>query len=122
MPDVNLPYNQAPPPAAISQAALDETVDILLKAKNPVITCGRVSMNPEITEPLTRLVELTGATYHDDRNSVSMASAHPQNLTGDKTVVPEADVVLCIDSYDVSSIVDAYSSRERGKKGAGGGG
>lgn len=122
IPDVNLSYNQAPPPAAISKDALDEAVEILLKAKNPVITCGRVSMNPEITAPLTQLVELTGATFHDDRNSVSMASAHPQNLTGDKKVVAEADVVLCIDSYDTSTVVDAYSSKERGKKGAGGAG
>ncbi|HEY4135420.1 MAG TPA: thiamine pyrophosphate-binding protein, partial [Alphaproteobacteria bacterium] len=119
LPDVTLSYNQAPPPPAAPQTAIDEAIDILLKAKNPVITCGRVSMNREVTAPLTQLVELTGATFFDDRNSVSMASRHPQNLTGDKSVISEADVVLCIDSYDVSTVVDAYSSRVRGVKGAG---
>lgn len=122
IPDVALSYNQAPPPPAAPQAALDEAVAILLAAKNPAIFCGRVSMNPEITAPLTQLIELTGALFHEERNSVSMPTKHPQNLTGDKGVVSDADVVLCIDSYDVSTIVDAYSSKERGKKGAGGAG
>jgi acetolactate synthase-1/2/3 large subunit len=119
LPDVTASYNQAPPPAAIAKDALDQAVEILLKAKNPVITCGRVSMNPAITQPLVSLVESLGATFHEDRNSVSFPSNHPQNLTGDKAVIKEADVVLCIDSYDVSTIVDAYSSRVRGVKGEG---
>lgn len=119
LPDVTASYNQAPPPAAISKDALDEAVNVLVNAKNPVITCGRVSMNPAITAPLVQLVEALGATFHEDRNSVSFPAKHPQNLTGDKAVIKEADVVLCIDSYDVSTIVEAYSSRVRGVKGEG---
>ncbi|MCH8917537.1 MAG: hypothetical protein IIC52_05730 [Proteobacteria bacterium] len=74
---------------------------------------------PEATMPLVQLVELIGAAYVEDRNCTCMPTNHLQNLTGDAGVVGKADVILAVDSLDVTMIVDGYSSRVRGNIGAG---
>ncbi|MEE8516064.1 MAG: thiamine pyrophosphate-binding protein, partial [Alphaproteobacteria bacterium] len=121
IPDTKLSCNQAPEPPAANDAVVERCADILINAKNPVITGGRIMYRPEATKPLVQLVELIGASYVEDRNCTCMPTNHPQNLTGDSTVVGKADVILAVDSMDVTMIVDGYSSRVRGQTGAGAG-
>lgn len=119
IPDTRLSCNQAPEPPAANDAVVERCAELLVKAKSPVITGGRIMYRPEATMPLVQLVELIGAAYVEDRNCTCMPTNHLQNLTGDAGVVGKADVILAVDSLDVTMIVDGYSSRVRGNIGAG---
>jgi acetolactate synthase-1/2/3 large subunit len=90
----------APDPAALEQAAA-----ALAKAERPVVLAGRVALDPAATAPLAALVELLGAAYHDDRNHAALPTGHPQNCTGDRGVVDEADVVLAVDVVDLAALL-----------------
>ena len=120
IPDMASAANQPAPPPAANPDAVEAAAELLVKARNPVITGGRLMYRPDSTKLLVELVELLGATYVEDRNSTCFPTAHPQNLTGEKDVVEGADVLLAIDSPDVNVVIDSYSSRVRGKTGAGG--
>lgn len=120
IPDMKAPANLPAPPPAANPDAIEAAADLLLRAKNPVITGGRVMYRREATKLLVELVELTGAAYVEDRNCTCFPTSHPQNLTGEKGVIEAADVLLAVDSPDVNVVVDAYSSRVRGETGAGG--
>ena len=122
IPDVSAIYNQPPKPSGANPEALKQAVDILLKAKNPIVTANRIGFNPKATKPLVALVEALGCMYIDDRGFVCFPSKHPQNMTGDRNVMNDADVILGVDMFDLSNTVDAYSTRVRGEKGAGAGG
>jgi acetolactate synthase-1/2/3 large subunit len=122
IPDLSLSCNQAPPPPGANPDAVEEVADMLVRARNPVITGGRIMHRAEAARPLRQLVELLGAGYVEDSNSNCLPTSHPQNLTGIDGVTAKADVLLAIDSTDVTMLVDGYSSRVRGQVGAGGAG
>jgi acetolactate synthase-1/2/3 large subunit len=122
IPDARQACNQAPPPPGANPDVVEEVAELLVKAKNPVVTGGRVMYRPEATKPLVELVELIGAAYVEDRNCTCFPTAHPQNLTGERGVVAGADVLLAVDSPDVTMVVDGYSTRVRGEIGGGGAG
>lgn len=122
IPDASLSSNQAPPPPAANLDAVEQAADMLIRARNPVITGQRIMHRAEAAAPLKRLVELTGAAYVEDSNGNCLPSHHPQNLTGIPGVVEKADVLLAVDSPDVTGLVDGYSSRVRGQVGGGGAG
>jgi len=101
------------PPAAPhpSPAQLDELVELLVSSKMPLIFAGRLGLDPETTEPLKRLVELSGAAYHDDRNIVCFPTNHPQNLNGDKAIAKDADLLICFDCQDVNLLSGQYQPK-----------
>jgi acetolactate synthase I/II/III large subunit len=121
IPDVSAGYYQPAPPSGANPEALEEAVEILLDAKNPMVTANRIGFNAEATKPLVALVEALGCMYQDDRGFVCFPSRHPHNLTGDNKAMGEADVILGVDMFDLSNTVDAYSSRVRGVTGGGAG-
>ncbi|HLU59692.1 MAG TPA: thiamine pyrophosphate-binding protein [Pseudonocardia sp.] len=93
-------FAPAPPPAA-DEACVDRAVEVLLAAQRPVVTAGAMDHDPAATPVLVELVELLGAAYVEDRNSVSFPTTHPQNGTGDASWLADADVVLAIGVPDV---------------------
>ena len=96
----------APAPAfAPDPAVLDHAVTVLADAERPVVLAGRIALDPAATAPLAELVELLGAAYHDDRNVTALPTAHPQNCTGDRAVIDEADVVLAVDVVDLAAML-----------------
>lgn len=99
LPDLAL-HAPAPPPAA-DEASVARAVDVLLGARRPVVTAGAMNWDPAATPVLVELVELLGAAYVEDRNTVSFPTAHPQNGTGDPRWLADADVVLAIGVPDV---------------------
>ncbi|TQM37096.1 thiamine pyrophosphate-binding protein [Pseudonocardia cypriaca] len=100
LPDLVL-HAPAPPPAA-DEASVERAVDVLLGAQRPVVTAGALNWDPAATPVLVELVELIGAAYVEDRNSVSFPTTHPQNGTGDPSWLADADVVLAIGLPDVA--------------------
>jgi acetolactate synthase-1/2/3 large subunit len=109
--DIDQASFQPPPPPAANADVVDEVADMLVKARYPLIVGGRVGYLPSATKPIRDLVELLGAAYRDDRTFVSMATDHPQNLTGSRDALAKADVVLAIDCADVRSAVGGYGKR-----------
>ena len=95
------------PPVAADSAAVDLAVDLLMRAERPVVIGGRIGRDPRSTAPLVTLVEALGAAYRDDRNCVVMPTAHPQNATGDATLLRDADVVLAVDVVDLPALLKA---------------
>ena len=76
LPDPGL-HSPAPPPAA-DAASIDRAVGILLGSRRPVVAAGALGWDPTATPVLVELVELLGAGYHDDRNTVSFPTGHPR--------------------------------------------
>ena len=100
LPDLAL---HAPAPRlAADEASVAKAVDVLLGAENLVVTAGALGWEPRATAVLVELVELLGAVYHDDRNTVSFPSTHPLNGTGDAEWFTRADVVLAIGLPDIA--------------------
>jgi thiamine pyrophosphate-dependent acetolactate synthase large subunit-like protein len=90
----------APDPEQVQRAA-----QLLATADRPVVVSGRVGLDPAATAPLTRLVEVLGAAYRDDRNTVVLPTGHPQNLTGAPDLLREADVVVAVDVVDLAGLL-----------------
>jgi len=109
--DVDQNCFQPPPPPAASSVVVDRVVDLLVRARYPLIVGGRVGYLPAATSPIKGLVELLGAAYRDDRTFVCMRTTHPQNLTGSRQVLDKADVVLAVDCADVRSAVGGYGAK-----------
>ena len=112
LPDVKL---RAPSRGMAATAAdLETAVDLLLTAQRPVVVAGRVSLDPRATAVVGEVVELLGAAYRDDRNAVVLPTAHPQNCSGDATLVQDADVLLAVDVVDLNALLRAQSKGARG--------
>jgi acetolactate synthase-1/2/3 large subunit len=105
-------FFQPAPPTAANPDALEAAADALLNSTLPVIVGGRFGINPAVTKPLVELVEMTGAVYRDDLAMVCFPTAHPQNASGDREIVKEADVVMAIDCRDLSSLLDSYTEHK----------
>ena len=108
LPDLAL-HAPAPPPAA-DEASIERAVQVLLGAQRPVVAAGALDWDPAAVAVLVELVELLGAAYHEDRNTVSFQTGHPLNGTGDADWPAEADVVLAIGVPDVPGLL-----RRRGR-------
>jgi acetolactate synthase-1/2/3 large subunit len=91
----------APDPESVAAAA-----SLLASARRPAVVAGRVGLDPAATDPVRTLVELLGASYRDDRNTVVMPTEHPQNLTGDPEALRDADVVVAVDVVDLAGLLE----------------
>jgi acetolactate synthase-1/2/3 large subunit len=99
LPDLAL-HAPSPPPAADGES-IERAVEVLLGAQRPVVTAGAMNRDPAATPVLVELVELLGAAYVEDRNTISFPTLHPQNGTGDAGWFERADVVLAVGVPDV---------------------
>lgn len=105
------------PPVAADPKAIERAVDLLLGAERLVVIGGRVGLDTRSTTPLVMLVEALGAAYRDDRNCVVLPTGHPQNATGDSTLLQDADVVLAVDVVDLPALLTARGRGARGTQG-----
>jgi acetolactate synthase-1/2/3 large subunit len=114
--DLRIPdasHFQPPPPPGANPDALAQAADCLIAAKFPLIVGGRFGIDDAATAPLVELVELVGAAYRDDLALVAFPTGHPQNLSGDRAAIKDADAVLAIDCRDVSSLLDGYTGEKK---------
>ncbi len=93
------------PPIGPDPAALDRAAAMLVGAEKIVVVGGRVGLDRRATPLLVQLVEMLGAAYQDDRNSVAFPTAHAQNLTGQEGLLAGADVVLAVDVVDLPALM-----------------
>jgi acetolactate synthase-1/2/3 large subunit len=98
------------PPLAARAVDISRAVDLLDAAVMPVVIAGRVGLDAACTPLLVELAELLGAASRDERNHTALPTDHPLNLTGDKDLINEADVVLAIDLHDVTYVLDTRTA------------
>lgn len=111
--DTTLKRYNAPPPMGPNDEALAEAVETLINAEFPVIVGGRFGIYERMREPLIELLELSGAGAFNDRAVYCWPSGHPQNLSGDKDALREADVIFCLDCIDINNVMGTYAIRRR---------
>jgi thiamine pyrophosphate-dependent acetolactate synthase large subunit-like protein len=102
------------PPLAPDPDSLAAAVALLCSARRPVVVAGRVGLDPAVVAPLDEVVRLLGAAYRDDRNWSVLPTSHPQNCTGDGTLLDEADVVLAVDVEDLPALLRPGGQGPRG--------
>jgi acetolactate synthase-1/2/3 large subunit len=90
-----VPSRLAPDPKALAQAA-----DLIAGAKKPVIIAEYVGREPEGFHALVGLAEAVGAPVYDVDSRLNFPTRHPLNVSMDKEVFRDADLVLCLDARD----------------------
>jgi acetolactate synthase-1/2/3 large subunit len=86
---------------------------MIVNAEFPVLVGGRFGMYESVRNPLIELLDLTGAGGLNDRAIYCWPSDHPQNISGDKDALLEADVIVCLDVIDINNTMGTYAIRRR---------
>ena len=89
-----------PSPLAPDPAALDKVADMLLKAQRPVILAEYVGRHANGFHDLVTFAEIIGAAVYDINSRLNFPSCHPLNMSMDKGIFRDADLVLCLDTRD----------------------
>jgi len=90
-----VPSRLAPDPKALAAAA-----DLIAAAKNPVIIAEFVGREPEGFHALVELAETGGLPVYDVDSRLNFPTRHPLNMSMEKSVFRDADLVLCLDTRD----------------------
>ncbi len=101
--EVPLPPRSAmsvPTPLAPDPAALESVAEMLLKAKRPVILAEYVGRHAQGFHDLVAFAETVGAAVYDVNSRLNFPGCHPLNMSMDKEVFRDADLVLCLDTRD----------------------
>jgi acetolactate synthase I/II/III large subunit len=101
--DVALPppsANKVPVAMAADNAALAEVADRLLAAKFPVLMAEYVARSPDGFGNLVALAETVGAAVFDVHARLNFPNRHPLNLSCEKEVFRDADLILMLDVRD----------------------
>ncbi|MGB6747193.1 MAG: thiamine pyrophosphate-dependent enzyme [Xanthobacteraceae bacterium] len=101
--DVALPppsANKVPVPMAADNAALAEVADCLLAAKFPVLMAEYVARSSDGFDNLVALAETVGAAVFDVYARLNFPNRHPLNLSCEKEVFRDADLILMLDVRD----------------------
>ena len=92
---MKVPSRLAPDPKALERAA-----DLVAGAKNPVIIAEFVGRDSEGFHALIGLAETGGLPVYDVDSRLNFPTRHPLNMSMEKEVFREADLVLCLDTRD----------------------
>jgi len=92
--------NKVPVPMAADTAALEEVADRLLAAKYPVLMAEYVARSEGGFDNLVALAETVGAAVFDVHARLNFPSRHPLNLSCEKEIFRDADLILLLDTRD----------------------
>src|SRR5579862_1800982 len=101
--DVALPKaadNKVPVPMAADVKALEQVADRLLAAKYPVLMAEYVARSEGGFENLVALAEAVGAAVFDVHARLNFPNRHPLNLSCEKEIFRDADLILSLDTRD----------------------
>ena len=93
-------YQDVPSRLAPDPQALEKAAQTLAQAKRPVILTEYAGRDPQGFHDLVALAEALGAPVYDLNQRLNFPGCHPLNLSMDKTMFEDADVVLCVDVRD----------------------
>jgi acetolactate synthase I/II/III large subunit len=89
-----------PVPMAADPAALGKIADRLLSAKFPVLLVEYTGRHPEGFDNLVALADATGAAVYDVNARLNFPNRHKLNMSMDKEVFRDADLILSLDTRD----------------------
>jgi acetolactate synthase-1/2/3 large subunit len=92
--------NKAPVPMAADAKALEQIADRLLTAKYPVLLTEYVGRSKGGFENLVALAETVGAGVFDTHARLNFPNRHPLNLSCEKEIFRDADLILMLDAHD----------------------
>ncbi len=101
--DVPLPQpstNKVPVAMAADNAALAEVADRLVAAKYPVLMAEYVARSSGGFDNLVALAETVGAAVFDVHARLNFPNRHPLNLSCEKEIFRDADLILMLDVRD----------------------
>ena len=107
-----------PSPVQADPAALKRAADLIASSERPVIITEFTGRHAESVAQLTALAEEIGAAVLDLNGRVNMANRHPLNMSGDDSVLGEADLVLSLDVGDLHRALNELDrdSKDRAKR------
>jgi len=89
-----------PVPMAADPTAITKIADRLLAAKFPVLLAEYVGRHAEGFNHLVALAETVGAAVYDVNGRLNFPNRHKLNLSMDKSVFRDADLILSLDTRD----------------------
>jgi acetolactate synthase-1/2/3 large subunit len=101
--DIALPDRRdatVPTPMAPDHAALGRVADRLLAARFPVLLAEYTGRAPNGFHDLVALAETVGAAVYDTNGRLNFPNRHPLNVSMDRSVFREADLILSLDTRD----------------------
>jgi len=90
-----VPSRLAPEPKVLEQAA-----DLIAAARKPVVIAEFVGREPEGFHALVEFAETGGIPVYDVDTRLNFPTRHPLNMSMEKEVFRDADLVLCLDTRD----------------------
>jgi acetolactate synthase-1/2/3 large subunit len=114
--DVALPKaaaNKVPVPMAADPKALAAIADRLLVAKYPVLLAEYVGRAAGGFDNLVALAETAGAAIFDIHTRLNFPNRHALNLSGDKEIFADADLILLLDTSNWEEATHAAEDAER---------
>jgi acetolactate synthase-1/2/3 large subunit len=105
---VKVPALMAPDPTALAAVA-----ERLLGAERPVLLVDYVGRQHQGFHDLVALAETLGAPVFDINNRLNFPSRHPLNLSLDKTVFADADLIAMLDVSDWERATSELDSTNR---------
>jgi acetolactate synthase-1/2/3 large subunit len=90
-----VPSRLAPEGAELARAA-----DLVAGARKPVIIAEYVGRAPEGFHALVELAEVAGVPVYDVDSRLNFPTRHPLNMSMEKDVFRDADLVMCLDARD----------------------
>ena len=91
---------KVPVPMAADRAALEQVADRLLAARFPVLLAEYTGRAPNGFADLVKLAETVGAAVYDTNGRLNFPNRHPLNVSMDRSVFGEADLILSLDTRD----------------------
>jgi acetolactate synthase I/II/III large subunit len=101
--DVALPkpsHNKVPAPMAADPATLAAVAERLLAANYPVLMAEYVARGASGFDHLVALAETVGAAVFDVHARLNFPNRHPLNLSCDKEMFRDADLIVSLDTRD----------------------
>jgi len=90
-----VPSRFAPDPETLAAAA-----ELVAGAKKPVIIAEFVGREPQGFHALVELAETAGIPVYDVDSRLNFPTRHPLNMSMEKDVFRDADLLLCLDTRD----------------------
>ncbi len=106
-------FQAVPSPLAPEPLALARAANTLALARQPVILVEYAGRDPKAFHALVALAEALGAPVFDLNQRLNFPSQHPLNLSMDKSVFKNADVVLLLDVRDWEKPTTTLASTTR---------
>jgi thiamine pyrophosphate-dependent acetolactate synthase large subunit-like protein len=105
----------APDGLALGPVAADEIAEALVAAERPVLVVGTMGYDPAATASVVAIAEIAGVACFENEHASIIPSEFELNLTGDRDVLVDADLILTLGVKDLRSLIGPVKGRRIGR-------